>query len=60
MKARIIILNTTIDNQRKEISRLEQVLKVTRGILENSMKEVEYQKRRADKYKEKLDEKAKE
>jgi len=56
MKAQIIRLNTKIDNQRDEISRLEQVLKVTREILKNSIEEVAYQKRQVKRLKEKNDE----
>ena len=51
-------LATRIKFQKNEISRLERTLKTTREALELSHREMEYQKRRADRYKEKLDEKA--
>lgn len=53
MKSQIIRLNTKIDNQRDEISRLERTLKTTQEKLTAALKEVAYQKRQVKMLKEK-------
>ena len=51
MKARIIGLNTKIDNQRDKISSLERILKTTREKLAKAQLEIEYQKRQVKRLK---------